>query len=323
MLLSVCIPTFNRCGYLRLSVRYWLEQMAPFAGRVELIVADNASTDDTIAVLESHRNVEALRVVRRPLNLGFNASTYDLVVNQAAGEYIWVCGDDDYLNPGGLAEIVSAIETHRHEEHFYVTTQFIPSDCALDIAVEDPRDSPHVRGPQGDRSSRRVSRTGEILKFDGGGFSGFYSSIWKRPLAVEALSGEFCRRDPFKSLEATLPYAVFIARHRLEKPCHCIGRPILTVAHTVSWPQYASLFRLRMMPDLYDLYQKNGVPEASLKRYRLELLDHWPLLFVDLVRRRRDLSVPGSFFTGYVLRRLLVPRFWKELFRALWCDLLP
>jgi glycosyltransferase involved in cell wall biosynthesis len=290
MLLSVCIPTFNRCGYLRLSVRYWLEQMAPFADRVELIVADNASTDDTIAVLESHRNVRALRVIRRPANLGFNASTYDLVANQAAGEYIWVCGDDDYLNPGGLAEIVSTIETHRHEEHFYVTTQFIPSDRAPDIAVEDPRESPHVHRPQSDRSSRCVSRTSEILEFDGGGFSGFYSSIWKRPLAVEALSGEFCRRDPFTSLEATLPYAVFIARHRM---------------------------------DLYDLLQKNGVPEASLKTYRLELLDHWPLLFVDLIRRRRDLSVPDSFFIGYVLRRLLMPRFWKELFRALWCDLLP
>ena len=108
MLLSVCIPTWNRSSFIRLSARYWLEQIAPFADRVELIIADNASTDDTVVVLDSLRELGSFRLIRRPQNLGFNRSTFDLVAAQAVGDFVWVCGDDDYLNRGALAEVISA-----------------------------------------------------------------------------------------------------------------------------------------------------------------------------------------------------------------------
>jgi glycosyltransferase involved in cell wall biosynthesis len=253
MLLSVCIPTFNRCAFIRLSARYWLEQLPPFAHQVEFIIADNASTDETSEVLESYRGLGSFQLIRRTQHLTFNETTYDLVAVRARGEYVWVCGDDDYPSPTALAKVVTALQAHREQDHFYVTTQFVPSDYAPDVGREDPRQSAYIHSPAGDLSSGVVPRTQKILEFDGGGFSGFYSSIWRRPLAVEALSGDFCCQAPFTSLEATLPYAVYIARHRLKKSCYRIGPPLLTVVHTIAWAQHASFFRLKTMPDLYDL----------------------------------------------------------------------
>ena len=323
LLLSICIPTFNRRQFIRVSARYWLEQLGPFLDRVELVIADNASTDGTGEVLADYRKICPFRLIKRPETLNFNQTTHDLVAVQAQGKYVWVCGDDDYPNPGAIGEAVSALEAHPNLDHFYITTQFIPNDHPPDLQKEDPRQSSFIRRPSGNLSSGIVMRTGDIVKLDPEGFSGFYSSIFRRKLALEVLSGDFCRRPPFTSLEATLPYSVYIARHRIGLPCYRIGTPLLTVVHTISWPQYASLFRLKTLPDLYDLYFENGVSPETLAARREELLDHWPRDFLDLFRRRRDLPETGFSFIGFLLRHSVKFRFWKELGRFVWCDLLP
>ena len=264
MLLSVCIPTFNRLPFLRCAVSYWLEQMAPLDDRVELIIADNASPDGTAAWLTAQQAVHDFRFIERPCNLDFNLSTHDLVAQQARGDYIWVCGDDDYLQPGGLAQVIAALKANPGQDHFSIGTQFIPHDHAPDVTRSDPRLSPHARRTS-EPSSRPLARTAELLEFDAGSFTGFYSSIWRRAQAIEALSGEFYIKAPFETLESTLPYGVFIARHRLDMPCYRITGPILTVVHSISWPQYASLFRLKIMPELHDLLEKQGVSPTVLK----------------------------------------------------------
>ena len=321
MLLSICIPTFNRCRHIRLSASYGLEQLGPFAGRAELIVADNGSDDGTAAWLRSRGGAAGFRVVERGKNIGFNASVYDLVAKQAAGEFVWVCGDDDYLQPGGLAEVMRALERNRELDHVYVNTRFIPRDHLPDLEREDPRESPFACEPRKDLPSGKIAETIELVGKGGEDFSGFYSSIWRRSMALEALSGEFRTGEPFRSLEATLPCAVFVARHRLHQPCYIIGMPVLTVSHSISWPQYASLFRLKILPELCDLYEENGAAGSALQAKRDELLNHWPLAYVDLWRHR-DQAHDFSF-GRYLGRRLGSGRFWKELFRALWCDLLP
>lgn len=49
-MVSVCIPTFNNAGYLRDSIRSVLTQRFE---DFELIVLDDASTDNTPAVVEA------------------------------------------------------------------------------------------------------------------------------------------------------------------------------------------------------------------------------------------------------------------------------
>jgi glycosyltransferase involved in cell wall biosynthesis len=322
MLLSVCIPTFNRRAFIRLSARYWLEQMAPFQDRVELLIADNASTDDTVTLLRTYQKDSVFRLIERPENLGFNRSVYDLVTQHARGDYVWVCGDDDYLNRGALVEVIRAMEDHRDLDHFSITTQFVPEDHPPDLEREDPRESAYLHRPRGNLVNDLLPRTMDLLTLDSGAFSGFYSSIWRRTLAAQALSGEFLTYQPFQTLEATLPYSTFVAHHRLQAPCYRIGCVALTVVHTICWPQYASLFRLKIMPDAYDLYEKQGVSPSVLWNYRQELLDHWPRAYFDLIRRRGTAAAQGFSFLGYLARSCGQIRFWKELYRA-FIDLWP
>src|SRR5881227_721237 len=107
-LLTLAIPTYNRSGCLRRL----LEMLAPqLAGQncVELLISDNASTDDTPAILESIcRAGLKFRLIRNDVNIGPDGN-FEQCFTQATGKYVWIFGDDDVIVPDGLSIILNVL----------------------------------------------------------------------------------------------------------------------------------------------------------------------------------------------------------------------
>jgi hypothetical protein len=106
-LLSVCIPTYNRRGFLVENLQSLLPQAASLG--VEVCVSDNASTDDTAQALLQLRNAHpALRTQRQTRNVGIDRNML-AAMDMASGRYIYPLGDDDCIPAGGLARIVQLL----------------------------------------------------------------------------------------------------------------------------------------------------------------------------------------------------------------------
>lgn len=93
--LSVVIPAYNMAGYLPLAVDSVLAQDAPVH---ELLVLDNASTDDTPQVMARYART-AVDYRRNSDNLGL-AGNVGLGCALATGDAILFLGADDRLEPG-------------------------------------------------------------------------------------------------------------------------------------------------------------------------------------------------------------------------------
>jgi glycosyltransferase involved in cell wall biosynthesis len=77
---------------------------------VELLVSDNASTDDTESALEAYQKRGlAFRYVRNPSNLGADANILQCF-ELATGRYVWIVGDDDIILAGALVQVVSLLK---------------------------------------------------------------------------------------------------------------------------------------------------------------------------------------------------------------------
>lgn len=100
-LVSVIIPTYNSRAHIRQTVDGVLAQTHP---RVELIVVDDGSTDDTLAVLASYG--EQLRVVRQA-NQGV-CKARNVGLAQARGNFICFLDHDDVWYPDMLAQQLQA-----------------------------------------------------------------------------------------------------------------------------------------------------------------------------------------------------------------------
>ncbi len=109
--LSLCIPTVNRSAYLEAALLSGLREAASQpAGRVEVLVSDNASTDGTAELIARiQASYPELRAFRNAENLGFDGN-YLRCLEEARGEFVWIMGDDDEWLPGSAERVLRELE---------------------------------------------------------------------------------------------------------------------------------------------------------------------------------------------------------------------
>lgn len=100
---SICIANFNGEDLIKPCIESILEQDCGFA--FEIIVHDDASTDDSVAYIRDHYPQVELLVSRE--NSGFCVSN-NRMVEIARGEFILLLNNDAKLRPGALNAL------HRH-----------------------------------------------------------------------------------------------------------------------------------------------------------------------------------------------------------------
>jgi len=103
---SVIIPTYNRAAFLRRSIESILSQTYR---DFELIVVDDASTDNTEEVVRSF-NDEKIRYIRHKQNSGTSAAPHNTGLKAARGEYIAHQDDDSEWLPQKLDKEMNAFE---------------------------------------------------------------------------------------------------------------------------------------------------------------------------------------------------------------------
>ncbi len=110
MALSICIPTYNRGVYLKELLCSIRQQ---YKDNVQVVIADNASNDNTWSVIcEFKRVVPNVKYYRHPYNVGPDRN-YLKVVELADGEYCWLMGSDDVLSPNALSKVLCEIQLGR------------------------------------------------------------------------------------------------------------------------------------------------------------------------------------------------------------------
>lgn len=108
--LSICIPTYNRVGYLKDLLPGLSAQIDAVAnGKIELVISDNASTDGTAGYLKSVGR-PYLRWWTNKSNIGGDRN-FLKCIREARGEYVWLLGDDDLVPPNGVAAVADLIGT--------------------------------------------------------------------------------------------------------------------------------------------------------------------------------------------------------------------
>ncbi|HEX7821242.1 MAG TPA: glycosyltransferase family 2 protein [Sphingobium sp.] len=108
--LSICIPTYNRRDYLRTA----LEQFAGYAFSFpyEIVISDNASTDDTTQLVEEFIGKGLpIHYHRRAENGGAGPNIFNAYL-QAVGQYVMLHADDDFLVASGIEEAIAYLDAN-------------------------------------------------------------------------------------------------------------------------------------------------------------------------------------------------------------------
>ena len=108
-LVSIGLPTYNRVASLRRALESALAQDYP---NVELVISDNASTDETEAVCTEYaRGDPRVRYIRHEVNRGA-AFNFETTLNEARGEFFMWLADDDWLEPNYVSQTLDWLLAH-------------------------------------------------------------------------------------------------------------------------------------------------------------------------------------------------------------------
>lgn len=105
---SICIPVFNGEKYIQGAVNSAFEQeFSDF----EIIIVDNCSTDDTVAIVENIASrSDKVRLFKNESNIGLAGNLNECLVH-ARGKYIKYLCVDDLLLPRCLEQMATALDS--------------------------------------------------------------------------------------------------------------------------------------------------------------------------------------------------------------------
>ena len=321
---SIMIPTYNQAHYLPQAIESALAQ--PYGGLtydglaygdLEVIVADDASTDATPQVVARYLGDARLRYVRNPHNLGRVGNYRRCLYEHARGRYVLNLDGDDWLSPSSFLHRAVALLDARPEVSLVFGQQRVYLEAeARTLAAESAPD--YVQAIND--GNALFLRYGRGLSFP------HLSVLYRRADAVQV---------DFYSLDTLWSDAESFRRLLL-------GRQVGYLAEVVGvWRQHArndshSVHDYRILLDTFAgidasyryAFERGALPPAALAAWRYKLLRRgcysflyrqlkaarWGtgLRFLNLLRRRYplvalslflDLRAPGRSLLAKLTRR--------------------
>ena len=103
---TVVIPNLNGAGWLKDSIEsIWAQTMQD----LELIVVDNGSTDESLAIAQSYQGRPGYTLIQNDTNTGFSHAV-NQGIRVAKGEYVALFNNDAFAEPDWLENLIAAAE---------------------------------------------------------------------------------------------------------------------------------------------------------------------------------------------------------------------
>lgn len=127
-LVTVAIPTFNRCNMLKKCLDTVINQTYK---NLEIIVSDNHSTDDTKKMMKEYTGRDSrIKYYRHGKNMGMDFQG-NFIINAANGVY-WsgVC-DDDWIDENYIEECMNILQNNNDIDFTYGTVKIYDENYSL------------------------------------------------------------------------------------------------------------------------------------------------------------------------------------------------
>lgn len=260
-LLSIVISTYNRGPFVAENVRWLSGLIEPYGGRVTLTVVDNASTDDTAERLAPFHGLPNVTIRRNCWNVGM-LGNLRVCSTLVAAPHMWVIGDDDYIVPEGLAEVVRVLEENPElpllfaNFGVYHREALGPHDRAENLIGERILLAPDAMDSGFHPTSRAAEQHDNL-------FTAVYPIVFRADLLSACFNYTFTGA-PFGSLVESVPTTKLILESYSDTLAYWMKQPgIIGNAHN-SWRRYRVRWHGVLMPLIFELAKEGGVDSRKL-----------------------------------------------------------
>lgn len=203
MMLSICIPTYNRKCELERQLKTFLPFVNDNKEKVELIVSDNDSKDGTAKYLESLKDQYPWIVVNvNKKNVGLVGNLFK-VSALAKNKYLWVVGDDDTVFSDTPKKVLDILENQNNISHVFLNYKTVLENNEIQSKVYNGKSGYTEDGLEMFSSITRNANIGSNMFLS--------ANIYKRELVCEA-NDIILRNDENDNLALPLGWSLFCSK---------------------------------------------------------------------------------------------------------------
>ena len=231
---------------------------------VEVVVSDNASTDDTAAVVQGYADKYSnVKYYCNEKNLGIDGNIHN-AYEKSTGKYVLISGDDDYFKVGTVAFILELLQ----KNNTVTMLKLMPLQGNVNLVYN------YIRQDLGDQKIMELINSTNCLCQVGAGLVNFVSKV---SIATTWISTTVLRRDA---------YMLIADRHRFDDSMIAhIYYHLAVLKYAPKWLVVYGNF-LRSDSGLYDGGYSYNTPQVFIKNY-FDILGCFKEINKDLMSREK------------------------------------
>lgn len=301
-LLSICIPTYNRAELLSYALNQMIKETANFQDKLEIVISDNHSTDDTENVVSKFKeSCSILRYYKNNENIGFNFNIFRIIDQYAKGKYCWIIGDDDFIYDNSISKLISVLQDSEDVDFLYTNFDLKEIETIRAVFSNNKNLSRPINA---DNPTGYICSFDEILSKEyrpNNLLLTYISSTIFRTDLLKKTNKTLINKESLSNFQSLFPHSYFYSYLMKGRISYFFESPlVVATVHEKSWDDKLPILHLKFLPELFDFYIKNNYSSAILeKTYESIIKSAIPFLFRRIVKTSYASHVKINFAHKY------------------------
>lgn len=323
MLLSICIPTFNRKNSLQNCLNSILIS-DKFSRNFdyEVCVSDNCSEDDVSSIIFEFKKKLNITFNINPENLGFSRNAIKCI-SMAKGKFVWMIGDDDLILPNALNRIKSLIINNLNVDFFFLNSCYLDSNFLkkfphpFDTSILKTQNMDSICKLNKDKKTNFWDVIDPNVSWEF--LIGIFVSLFNRNKYLENI-GVLNQKDlhdkrPWSNFDNTCTHAKILSTTFKNSDSYICVEPLS--ANLIGLREWSSLYEfieIVRIPELLDYYKSLGFNKWKFHYCKNFALRNFFNYFLKIFIRGESSGIKYINFKKHFFYNLLYPNAWLSLF---------
>lgn len=315
MLLSICIPNYNRGKYLNNCLNSILIAKSFSSLKFEVCISDNGSKDNISSIIKFYKEKGLIITYKRNnKNLGFGVNFYK-VLKMAKGEFVWLIGNDDLLFPYTLKKLEGLFRKNKNVDFYFINSSSLNSNFVF--KHKQPFNTKKI--PKINNNFSKIKKSKKMNFFDlinpdisWDFMLAMFLTLYRREKFVRNLEllNKKNLRDPrvWSNIDNTAPHVKVFSHTFKDSNCYFQAKPLsVNLFGEKDWSPIYPFIMIIRIPEILDIYRKNGLPFLKYILYKNYILKKFIPFIYYIIKNKKYSNYKFINFKKNIFNNIFYP----------------
>ena len=317
MLISICIPTYNRPKNLIDCLNSLIHQTNL---NFEVCISDNCSNENIEKLIEPYTKKLKIKFSKNKTNIGA-ASNFLKVASMAENKFIWFLGDDDLLVPNAINDLTDLIEKNKDCDFFWINSFHLDSSY-LDKFISPfntknlPKKMDSLSSSKNDKKIKFFDLISHKIAFDyllGVFVCVFKREHWNKNLNI--IDYEMIKeKGAWSNFENTCFHIKIFCEAFKDSNAYFYSKPLSVNLFGIrEWKNIYPIVEIVRIPEALDYYRSKGLNFFQYiyeKNYSLRNFFNY---FTKIIINGDEMGLKYVNFKSHFFKNLIYPNAWLSI----------